>query len=124
MKRVLLLILAAVLLIGCAACAKKETKTEMYSFTIYNRSGSDVTQVAIKDNKGNTQTTGAQKIPTGSSVGMSINAVLDDSGKPDLTLSFSTAEGVQRTTSLTGVEKTTNVTLQKDGVVDFNAPED
>ena len=120
MKKVLLLVLVAALLLACAGCAKKAETREMCAFDIFNGTGGDVTQVAVKDNKTGEQAASG-KIGDGDKIGLSINAVIDDAGNPDLTFSYTDAEGAAHTEQI--AQKKAELTLQGDGSVAIKAPE-
>ena len=122
-KKILLLILAVAVAVVCASCAKKvEAKTELYSFNIYNRAGGDVTEVSVKDNASKEESK-AGRIADGSNIGLSVTATLDGDNNPNLSLSYTDADGSQYTQTLAAATKTTDVTLQAGGTVEYGAPE-
>ena len=121
MKKMLVLVMAAVLLLVCAGCAKNNQKSEMISFTIYNRTGGKVTDLVITDKQGK-QSISTKEIADGSHAGLSLNAVLVSDGKADLDMTFFNADGVQVRDELR-TDNNSAVTLQKDGSVSYKAPE-
>ena len=127
MKKILLALMAVVLMVVCASCAKNNTvneaKKEMYTVNVYNRTGGNVTKVVLKDNKTG-ESFETAKIQDGAKVGMSINTTAEaKTGMPDLALSYTDAKGNSFEQTLIMNGKTMDVTFQESGIV-TGAPKD
>ena len=122
MKKVLLLVMAAVLMILCTACAKNEPKKDLYNVTIYNRMGADMTDISIKDNKTG-DSIKVDKIANGSKGGFGFNAVVGSNGLPDLSFTYTDGNGNQTTQTLALTSKTAEMTMTPDGL-EYTAPKE
>ena len=129
MKKVLLVLMAAVLLVACASCAKNdattEVKKEMFTVNVYNRAGADLTKVELKDNAEKGEAASTDKIANGEKAGISVTAAVNEkTGLPDLMLSYAIGDGTQASQTLTfGTGKTLDVTINADGLVN-GAPQE
>ena len=91
-KTISLILLLSLAVVFCASCAnREEPKTEeaLLFYTIYNRSGEDITRLTIADQKSVSKSE-SSRLPDGGSIG--ITAVIENS-EPMLTLTVETATG-------------------------------
>ena len=112
MKKIFALILVLVLALAVfSSCGKKEeVKTADCKYTIYNRTGSKVTNITFTDTK-------KEK----SSFEITFNCIVDDTGTPNLRVEFKTENGGGAGTSLN--QKTDSITLGN-GTITFEAPKE
>ena len=123
MKKILALALVCVLALAVlASCAKKEEpkaeQSALVSYTVYNRTGEKVKELTLADTRSD-KSWSFGGIADGTSIGVSVDAVLDDTGTPSLTLGYTT-----ETVNGGGViinQKIENITLLP-GSVEFTAP--
>ena len=91
-KTISMILLLSLAVVFCASCAnREEPKTEeaLLFYTIYNRSGEDITRLTIADQKSVSKSE-SSRLPDGGSIG--ITAVIENS-EPMLTLTVETATG-------------------------------
>ncbi len=122
MKRMLALLMIAVLVLVCASCGKQDTaeakKEETLSYTLYNQSGETIRNVKVTDNGGNASMTVSAMIENGKDASFSMRVTVDDTGCPNLQISYESDNG-GRTFLLT--QKTDAITVLPD-TVEFTAP--
>ena len=130
MKKFLSLMMVVALVLVCAACASTPKKDSAQSvtckYTVYNRTGGDVTNLTLTSNKDGIKIEVNSVIENGSSHEITIAATLDDAGVPDITIAFTNADGTLYSTALN--EKESDITLLAESgdnsVFDFQAPKD
>ena len=77
MKKILLVVLALVLLVACASCAKKEeAKSELYTITVKNNSGETLYKAGVR-NRVNNEAATLDELPDGRQAVLSIRATKD-----------------------------------------------
>lgn len=124
MKKIFALILVLVLALAVfSSCGKKEeVKTADCKYTIYNRTGSKVTNITFTDTK---KEKSAFEIKTsledGAKTEFTFNCIVDDTGTPNLRVEFKTENGGGAGTSLN--QKTDSITLGN-GTITFEAPKE
>lgn len=127
MKKVFALILVLVLALAAfSSCAKKEEPKEAarkeatLKYTVYNRTGEVVSTFSIKDLDGTSETT-ARDMEKDLATEVSVLALVDETGTPNLQVAFTTA-GTNG--ALVGLNtKTDSITLLPGGI-SFEAPKD
>ena len=89
MKKILLAVLAVVMLVGCASCAKKEEeKSEMYTITVKNNSGETLYKAGVR-NRVNNEAATLDELPDGRQAVLSIRATKDaTTGAPNLSVIY------------------------------------
>ena len=121
MKKIFALILVLVLALAVfSSCAKKEEekKQAAVKYTIYNRTGEEITNFTIEDRDGTAKTTVA-RILDGTDTEISLTVVVDNTFTPNLQITYSTAGGNGLSVLLN--QKADAITLRPE-TVDFTAP--
>ena len=93
-KTIALILLLALTAVFCASCANREEPRKeeaLLFYTIYNRSGEDITRLTIADQKSVSKSE-SSRLPDGGSIGIGITAVIENN-EPLLTLTVETATG-------------------------------
>ena len=131
MKKHLKSIIAALLLlvvgVVCAACSQNKAPAKLYTYTIVNETGSEVTGVIVKDdnspNKAEVKYEG-KGMANGGKGTVSISAVPVKDGNPSLTVSY-TIGGTEYSIKVTSAAAVITLTPEgaQSGAFDVNAPQ-
>ena len=114
MKKVLLVFLAAIMLITCTACAKKEeaAKEELYTVNITNNSGVKVLNAGIKNEK-NGHISSVGELADGATAKLSMLASKNaTTGAPDLAVVYQYENGNYVESVLASGETTVDFIIQ------------
>ena len=125
MKKVLILVMAVVMVVLCASCSKQSEKTEeMIKYSIYNRTGEEITELSLEDSRSSNKATVAG-IAAGEDCELGLTVVLEKNA-PDITLNFSVANGSQYMTKI--LQKDVPITLlpiaSEGDIVSFTKPQE
>lgn len=95
MKKFIAVVLLMVMAVVCVACTSNKSaqapETKLYSYTIVNETGKEISNVSIADDKSPNKSEikyQDTKMENGAKVGLSVSAVPDKDGNPSLTASY------------------------------------
>ena len=99
MKKMIAIVLLLVIAVTCVACSQnnattktaKETETKLYPYTIINETGKEVNNLYIKDDNSEIKAEAkfeGNGLENGGQVQISVSAVPDKDGNPNLTASY------------------------------------
>jgi hypothetical protein len=95
MKKIIAIVLLLVMAFACVACSRNTTaktpETKLYTYTIVNNTGKDVKNVYLADDNSTSKadvTYAGKGMEAGGKASLSISAVPDKDGNPNLTASY------------------------------------
>lgn len=108
MKKILSLILAAALLLGCAAFAEEESASEQMGYYVFeNNTGEKIMSITITDNKNPENWVKASResgFDPGESIGMGMSIPAGEDGEHRLSVTFVTESGYEATQPTLSIE--------------------